>query len=90
MEVEMELRCGDTVCWQLTGERLKVAWSEGEMVGLWGRGMNVASMADCSAAERCTDAEHRAAVRQWFDVTPKASVYWPRMERLYGTALSYA
>ena len=80
----MMIRCGDTVRYQPSGERMKVAWAEGDLLGPSGWGMSAVSLADCSAVERCSDAEHAAAVRRWFEMSGKESCHRPRMERLYG------
>lgn len=65
---EHRLRCGDTVIHKPSGERWSVAYADyGTGYLSWcGWPDGEARIADCELRAACTDAQHEAAVDEWF------------------------
>jgi hypothetical protein len=80
-------RCGDHVCHEPSGECWVVAYADDFVLAPAGWPNSRAQTASCKVIRRCSDAEHRDAVREWEGLTGpdnrKAIVL-----RMYGKALA--
>ncbi len=70
-------RCGDTVHHRPTGDTWIVAYADPsrDELSWFGWPDGAAKLSDCDVVERCTAAEHAAAVSQWLDVPHRSDDY---------------
>jgi hypothetical protein len=76
-------RCGDAVLHRPSGETWLVTSAEGELPAPSGWPNSIAQLAACEVLNRCSDAEHAAAVGEWRSVDDCSDSRLARVLRLY-------